>query len=627
MKNESKSAREKIMDIAEQLYTPLFEKIARRFLGNEAYTVSDSVGFECTRIEEVFRPLWGVAPLINERDIYINCPKGKILLQRLITKIILEGTDKDSPLRFDRFVADSIAFANQAVTEAAAYLVCAYFAKDKLWAILNDSEKQQIADFISKWSIVAINNSWPNNHYWYPIICLEILKRFGYAYPEADDAVKEGYKNLDSLYVDNGWYADGIFGRFDFYHAWAHHTYTLLWILIADKTADGYKERAAMYKSRTEEYIKFYVNFFDSDGGMAAYGRSLSYRFAAVSIFSLAAAVGCNIDYGVAKTVVIRNIEYFFKNSIPREDGTFPVGYLYEADGFGESYQSEGASSCYTQGLMCLLADESNPLWTAKEKPLPIENGDYTVKAPLKGVSITLCGENDFGGVTLYNNSVHYYQDKVFRHTFGDMSSMYGKFAYNSRSGFGISTKDLLAGDNMLSLFTPDRRMFSERSEIFDLGEQDGFMISRQIPFSNDPKTTVTTYLLPLNSGWHIRLHRIELSQSYIVADGGFSIGFTDDSHTFENGTLKYKNFESRVVAFNMDGTVEKSVIAPGMHLLKPQAAYPQFVSSPLKKGTYYLGVAVGFSTDKALCPPPEIEIANGIALVTFKGEKKKISL
>lgn len=129
MKETTKSAREKIMDLAEEMYLPLLKKVSDRFFGETAYTVSDTVGFECTRIEEDFRPLWGIAPLLNERNLYIDGSFGRISAAALITKIILEGTSKDSPRRFDRFVADKISFANQAVTEAAAYLTAAFLQR------------------------------------------------------------------------------------------------------------------------------------------------------------------------------------------------------------------------------------------------------------------------------------------------------------------------------------------------------------------------------------------------------------------------------------------------------------------------------------------------------------------
>lgn len=382
-----------------------------------------------------------------------------------------------------------------------------------------------------------------------------------------------------------------------------------------------------MYKARAEEYIKYYIHFFDSDGSMAAYGRSLSYRFAAVSIFGLAAATDCNIDYGVAKTVIMRNIEYFFENCIPTADNTFPVGYLYESPQFGESYQSDGASSCYTQGFMCLLADESSKLWQTEKKPLPIELTNYSVPTPLKGVNTILQGENAVGGVTFYNNSIHYYQDAFFGHRFNDMCAYYGKFAYNSRAGFGISSFDNVAGDNMLSLITTDGRMFSQRSAFEDLGTLNGVMVSRQIPFSNDTETSVTTYLLPLYNGWHVRVHYITLSREYLVADGGFSIGYFDDSHTFFEDTLVYGNKISRIVPFGIAGKVTKGAISPGMHLLCPQAGYPRFISEKLTAGNYIFAVAVGFSTNGSLCDAPTVKLFKDRAKVTYLGKTTEIKL
>ena len=615
--------RKQIMDLAEKMYISLLEKTAKRFYNDSLYVVSDVVGYECTRIEELFRPLWGIAPLLNEREMYIKVDEKRVKVTDFITDVILKGTSPDSPLRFDRFVNDKYTFSNQAVTEIAAYLVTVYFAKDKLWDNLTDAQREQISSFILKWSIYAMNHSWPNNHYWYPIICMEILERLGYDCSEGKESKEQGYKNLEALYLDNGWYMDGCFGRFDYYHAWAHHTYTLLWILIADKNAPGYKEKAETYKKRSEEYIKFYSHQFDSDGGMAAYGRSLSYRFAAVSIFGLAAAVGCDIDYSMAKSVVTKNIKYFFENSIEQDDKTFPVGYLYSAPGFGEGYASEGASACYTQGLMCLYADENNPLWSSDMGVLPIEEGNYKIKPPLKSVNIVVSGDDKTNGVTIFNNSIHYYQDEVFGHTFNDMSGFYGKFCYNSRSGYGISTRDLVAADNMISLVTPDGRMFSERSEIVNLGDEEGVLISSHTPYSNDANTIIKSYVIPLDNGYHVRVHDLTLSQPYKVVEGGFSVGLTDDGYTMECSTLKYKNYLSYINVTGVEGGYSQGLIQPGMHLLKPQARYPKFESKVLGEGRYFYAITVGFSTNGKLENGPEVKI-EGNKVTVKQGETVK---
>ncbi|MBQ8894292.1 MAG: DUF2264 domain-containing protein [Clostridia bacterium] len=399
------------MELAKATYIPLLERAARRYENNEIYLTVDSTGYECTRIEELFRPLWGIAPLLRDTNFKINVSGKEMHVCDFITKIILEGTGKDSPRRFDREVTDltRIKFSNQCITEIAAYLVTVHFAKDMLWDPLADKQKEQIAGWIQNCAMVALKDSWPNNHYWYPVISIEILRNLGYYDPETEPYLAKTYTALEELYVSNGWYCDGKdFGRFDYYEAWAHHTYTLLWILIGNKNAPDYVERCEKYKRRTEEYLQLYSHYFDVDGGIPAYGRSLSYRFAAVSAFGLAALVGCNIDMGLAKNIILKNINYFFSKSLPSDDGFFGCGYLYPSVRFAESYASDGATCCFTEGFMCLLAGEDHPLWLSEMKPLPIENGDYLVECPVNKLDFLIQGEKDYGGITLFNNSIHY---------------------------------------------------------------------------------------------------------------------------------------------------------------------------------------------------------------------------
>lgn len=98
--------------------------------------------------------------------------------------------------------------------------------------------------------------------------------------------------------------------------------------------------------------------------------------------------------------MILKNIDYFFRESIPTWDGVFPCGYLYESPGFAESYASDGAISCYTEGFLCLLAEETHPLWQAKEESLPIERGDYLLQSPLEGMQVMIAGENAKNGVS-----------------------------------------------------------------------------------------------------------------------------------------------------------------------------------------------------------------------------------
>lgn len=613
------NSRAELYSTALKMYRSLMTRTAERYYTGEPYVVSDYIGFSCTQVEEIFRPLWGIAPFLQKGDIDISVLGKDTTVGAFITEVMINGTDQSNDRCFDKDVTDfnKIVFANQSITEIAAYLVAVYFAPDTLWAPLSKDQKDQIALWIKKWAVCALRNSWANNHYWYPIFCIEILKKLGYDCSEAHEDMEKGYDFLETLYVGNGWYCDGAFGRFDYYEAWAHHTYPLLWILLADMSDENNKKRAEEYKKRSSEFLKFFIHYFDSDGGMAAYGRSIGYRFGCVAPFGLAALTGCDVNLGQAKRVILRNINYFFQKSIPTKDGIFPCGYLYNSPGFAENYASDGAISCYTEGLMCLLADEKHPLWQAEEEPLPIEKGDYLIKSDLPGLEIMVAGENDANGVCFYNNSVHYYQNDFFGHRFNDMAGYYGKFVYNSRSGFGISTADNVSSDNMISLYTPDGRMVSHRRKIEENQIKDGVMISSHIPFSNDAETKIKSFVLPLKDGWHLRVHKVSLSQPYIVCEGGFSVGIRDDAFSAEENTVCYGSTESKIAVFSEVKTkYDIHRIHPGMHLLKPQAMYPVYKTDELQKGEYLFAVLVGFSTDgKELTVPKTVIEGNTVTV------------
>lgn len=617
-------SREELMDCAQRMYETLLSKAAQRYFERPVYVLVDRVGVECTRLEELFRPMWGLAPVLKERELRLRVGDRTLSAADFYRDLMLEGTDPASPNRFDRNVSDydRELFANQSVTEIAGYLTCVFFAKEILWDILTKKEQDQIAGWIARWALYALRHSWPNNHYWYPILCIEILKHLGYGLHEADEAMEAGFAVLDSLYIDGGWYSDGEFGRFDYYEAWAHHCYTLLYILVGDRERPDFERRCDRYRRRSEEFLRFFAHWFDSDGGMAAYGRSICYRFAAVSAYGLAAAVGCEMDYGMAKRLILRNISYFFEKSVFPPDGVLPDGYLYDAHGFVESYTSEGSNCCYTEGFLALLCPESSRLWQAEEAPIPVERGDYLLRCPVEGIGLVVSGDDRKNGVTIYNNSVHYYQEAYFSKRFNDMAAYYGKFAYNSRAGFSIGTRDQVSSENMISLYTPDGCMASHRQKIHTVSTAPECMRSYHYPFSNDSDTVIRTAVLPLSDGYHVRIHTVHLSRPYRVVEGGFSVGVQDDDFTAGKGTVRYREQISRIsVVSDVPCTLANEAVHPGRHLLMPRAIYPCYRTGVLPAGTYRFAVTVCFVTDGREEEPPLVTMRGGRVTVSFKGK------
>ena len=151
--------REQLMDLTFGMYKTLLSDIAERYENNTQYIVSDRVGYECTRMEELFRPLWGIAPVLLERNLEITFNGKTMPAEEWITDVIYNGTSPDSPRRFGQNVEGKIQtfrFANQGITEIAGYMLAVYFAREKLWDPLSAEYKEQMSSWILKWATIAI---------------------------------------------------------------------------------------------------------------------------------------------------------------------------------------------------------------------------------------------------------------------------------------------------------------------------------------------------------------------------------------------------------------------------------------------------------------------------------------
>lgn len=626
--------REDLMNYAMQITIPLWERAERR--KQKLYAdINDNAGYSTSWLENFCRPLWGIGPVLKEKgEQYTITVEGhKESLVHWIRRTVVDGTNPLSPYYWDRAERINISstVSNQVKTEMAGLLTGFYVAREVLWDPLDNSEKKQIADWIFHCTEKAFQNCYPNNHYWFCVLNFLILKKLGFSYENTEKYLRDGLDKLDALYLGEGWYQDGEFGRFDYYIPWALHSYPLLWLLIEDESFEGYQERRKNYIERTTEFLPRYSHCFDKSGSHIPFGRSLSYRYAASGIFPLAILAGCSFNPGLARNIVLKNINYFAENMSDRDDKILPPGFLYSAPGVIENYTSDGGPYWCTKAFWALLLPEDHDFWKAPLSPLPIEQENYRTDSGHEKIHMLLVGEGNVNGVTLYNNTANYLQHGEKGHFFNDMESYYSKFAYNSRAGFGLSTRDTVSLDNMIGLITKDRTMCSHRMGFMDLGEKNGILQSRHIPFANDPETVIHTWLLPLSGGWHVRIHNVRLSGPYLIAEGGFSVGLINDSRT------EYGDTQEAVVKADALYSVirtQSSVpvcfgvkeIQPGMHILRPQALYPCYETCEVcQRGDYLFASAIGLFDKIARTPAPIIQIKGSRVTVTYQGVNSQI--
>ena len=127
------NSRKELMARTRELYINVMQRVADRYVARHNYTIIDGVGFNVTLVEELLRPLWGIAPIINECEFDVTVEGKSVPISEFITRVMIEGTDPESDRRFDKDISEYSKnfFANQCTTEIAGYLVAVCFCKGK----------------------------------------------------------------------------------------------------------------------------------------------------------------------------------------------------------------------------------------------------------------------------------------------------------------------------------------------------------------------------------------------------------------------------------------------------------------------------------------------------------------
>jgi len=599
--------RSQMMEYALQICVPLMERTAKRAYRGELAFKADQVGFVPSLLENFCRPFWGLAPILAQGvEVYLEVEGCKITVFEYMRKILRRGLAHGEPDAWDthKNYFRSYVYENQNITELAGVAIGIFFAREQLWEPLSGEEKDMLASELYNMAEVAYDHSWPNNHYWFPLLTITVLKRLGYIFARTEEMLEGGLVFLDSLYIGDGWYQDGAFGRFDYYEAWSLHLYPLLWTLIADHTFVGYKKRKEIYINRTNNFLEFFSYWFDAQGANVPFGRSLSYRFAACALFPVSVLAGCEVDPALAGRITAKNISYFKDNMRFEDTDILPEGYLYHTSNVVEGYTSDGGAYWCCKAFLALLLPPEHSFWNYENTKLSAEQGDYMVVPAHRDIHMFF--EGCKGIVTMYNNTANYYQNGRLVHKFGNLRNWYSKFAYNSASGFACSCTENIAYDSMIALTTPDLAMTSHRLGIVDRGVRKydtavkEYMVlwSMHVPFSNDPETSIESWIIPME-GMHVRVHKVKLSQPYYVKEGGFALARWDDYCPKKRGSdyadVSNRDYTSVLkVASNVTGVVTGIEEAQaGYHLYGPLAAYPNYATvEPLEAGTYLFAAA-----------------------------------
>ena len=169
---------------------------------------------------------------------------------------------------------------------------------------------------------------------------------------------------LLAAYRGDGWYHDNPL--FDYYSMWAYQMYGLLWSEYFGK--ENYPEYAKRFIDNFKEMTGTYPLMFGRNGQMIMWGRSITYRFAAVSPFSLAGYMNDDsVNYGHLRRIASGTLLQFLQNPNLLADGVPTLGFYGAFEPAIQGYSCRGSVYWMGKAFLSLLLPESNPFWSAQE--------------------------------------------------------------------------------------------------------------------------------------------------------------------------------------------------------------------------------------------------------------------
>ena len=386
-------------------------------------------------LETFARPLWGIVPLL--------AGGGSSCLEAFYIDGIRHGSDPAHPEYWG-----TGSWCDQMFVEMAALALGLLLRPQLVWEPLSPAEKTNF----NNWLLQINQYPLPQNNWQFFKVLVNIgLKKVGGTYSQKE--IDGTLDFLDTTYLGDGWYSDGVSSQRDYYVAFAMHFYSLIYAVAMKEEAP---RRAGTYIARSKQFAEDFIYFFNADGKALPFGRSLTYRFAQCAFFSALAFAGEYVhSWGVTKGIIGRHMRWWFQHPILDCEGKLTLGYTYPNLIMCEGYNAPGSPYWAMKSFLVLALGEEHPFWQAEEEPLP--QLDARKRLPH---AYMLVDRRDPCDVTAY--TAGQYADWEPAHA----DAKYGKFAYSSYFGFsvpkGSRTLSQCAPDSMLA-FVRDDMVFTRK--------------------------------------------------------------------------------------------------------------------------------------------------------------------
>jgi hypothetical protein len=306
------------------------------------------------KLEGLSRTLFVAAPLLMENpDLVLNGVKVADYYRHQIMNLAKEGHPS-----FIRHRARN-GGPSQNLVEFGALAISLFTAPHVLWDPLPQDQKDKLAALMLSYGDgPTVDSNWK----FFNIFVLSFFDQQGY-----DVNKKLLVEYLDrslNHYRGEGWYHDSP--AFDYYSKWAFQMYGILW---ADFYGNkNYPEHARKFTAYFADLKDNYTYLFARDGKMIMWGRSIAYRYAAVTPFMLMALENDpSTNWGWMRRIASGNLLQFYLHPEFMEDGVPTLGFYGPFEPATQMYSCRGSVYWGGKVFLGLVVPEDHPFWQATE--------------------------------------------------------------------------------------------------------------------------------------------------------------------------------------------------------------------------------------------------------------------
>jgi len=306
------------------------------------------------KLEGLCRTLFVAAPLLKENpELVFNNIKVADYYRHQICNLF----NPNSPSFIKPRAKDG--GPSQNLVEFGALAISMTAIPDVLWKPLSQGQKDSLAAvMISYGDGPTVDSNWK----FFNVFVLSFFKDQGY--PVNEKLLVEYLDKTLNHYRGEGWYNDAP--AYDYYSMWAFQMYGVIWAEYYGNKY--YPEQAKKFMEYFSHLKGNYPYLFSRDGKMIMWGRSISYRYAAVTPFPL---MGFENDpktnYGWMRRIASSTLLEFFEHPDFMKDGVPTLGFFGPFEPAVQMYSCRGSVYWGGKVFLGLLVPENNPFWTATE--------------------------------------------------------------------------------------------------------------------------------------------------------------------------------------------------------------------------------------------------------------------